>query len=225
VASLESRIDELYRTALGDFVAARAALAKTLSGADAQRVKKLAKPTLVPWAVNQVYWRSRPVYDRLLKSGEKLRTAQVAALEGRNADLRAAGEAHRRAIADAVQEAEKIAAADGSHPAPDALMRTFEALSMASQPAEPHGRLTKPQQPAGFEALAGVKVSAQIAEKAEADKERARARHEETAREKKESDAARRKREADIRKAEAALERAKQKMAAAEAALKAKRNL
>src|SRR4030081_3035584 len=35
-------------------------------------------------------------------------------------------------------------------------MRTFEALSLASGSSEPPGRLTKPLQPAGFEALAGV---------------------------------------------------------------------
>jgi hypothetical protein len=57
--ALESSIDNLYRAALSEFVGARAALAKTLSGADAQRVKKLPKPTVVPWAVNQLYWRDR----------------------------------------------------------------------------------------------------------------------------------------------------------------------
>jgi hypothetical protein len=44
-------------------------------------VKALKKPTLVPWAVNQVYWHARPVYDRLAKSGAALRSAQIAALE------------------------------------------------------------------------------------------------------------------------------------------------
>jgi len=57
-----------------------------------------------------------------------LRTAQIAALEGRAADVRAADEAHRRAIADAVA------------------------------PPEPPGRLTHLLQPGGFEALAGIRV-------------------------------------------------------------------
>ena len=156
-SALEPKIDDLYRQPLSEFTGARNALAKTLSGDDAKRVKALAKPAVVPWAVNQVYWRARPAFERVMKSGERLRTAQIDALEGKSADVRAAGEAHRRAIAEAVGEAERQAFAAGSKPAPDALMRTFEALSLASEPPEALGRLTEPLQPAGFEALAGVK--------------------------------------------------------------------
>ena len=65
-------------------------------------MKGLQKPTVVPWAVNQVYWHARPVYDRLVSSGEKLRAAQIEALKGRSADVRRATEAHRKALADAV---------------------------------------------------------------------------------------------------------------------------
>jgi len=156
MSALEAKIDDLYRQPLNDFTSARNALAKSLTGADAQRVRALAKPTVVPWAVNQVYWRARAAYDRLMKSGERLLTAQIAALEGRPADIRAASEAHRRAIADAVAEAERLAAPAGSKPSPDALARTLEALSLAtSAPAAP-GRLTGALQPAGFEALAGI---------------------------------------------------------------------
>ena len=100
-----SKIDDLYRAPLNEFTGARNALAKTLSGDDAKRVRALAKPTLVPWAVNQVYWHARAAFDRLMKSGERLRKAQIAALEGRSADVRAASEAHRHAIAEAVGEA------------------------------------------------------------------------------------------------------------------------
>jgi hypothetical protein len=154
--ALDDNIDDLYKQPLADFTAARNALAKSLSGDHAKRVKALAKPSVVSWAVNQVYWRSRPVYDRLLKSGERLRKAQIAALEGKPADVRAANDAHRHAIAEAVAEAERAAAAHGSKPSPDALARTFESLSVAPEPPEPHGRLTEALQPAGFEALAGV---------------------------------------------------------------------
>lgn len=222
MAALDSQIDELYRAPLGEFVAARAALARTLSGDDARRVKALAKPTVVPWTVNQVYWRARPVYDRLIKSGEALRRAQVAALGGRKADVRAATDAHRQAVADAVQQAEKIAAAEGVHPASDALMRTFEAISLAPEGLENAGRLTKPLQPAGFEALAGVKVAPQIVRKVEV-KRQLEEKRRETEADVRKAEAARRKHEGEVRKAEAALERARRKMAEAEAALKAKR--
>src|SRR6185503_2684646 len=88
--SLDSSIDRLYQEPLEGFVAARTALAKTLTGAEAKRVKALQKPTTVPWAVNQLYWHARPVYDRLIKSGGAVRAAQIAALGGRAADVRGA---------------------------------------------------------------------------------------------------------------------------------------
>ena len=77
--TLESQIDDLYALPLGDFVAARTALAKTRRGTDAKRVKTLPKPTVVPWAVNQLYWHARDAYERLVMAGEQLRAAQVAA--------------------------------------------------------------------------------------------------------------------------------------------------
>ena len=156
MSALDDQIDGLYKLPLAGFTAARNALAKTLKGADAARVRALAKPTVVPWAANQVYWRARATHDRLMKSGEKLRAAQIAALEGRDADVRAASDAHRRAIGDAVAEAERLSAASGAKPGADALARTFETLSLATAPPEPPGRLTEALQPAGFEALAGL---------------------------------------------------------------------
>jgi hypothetical protein len=156
VPALDAKIDELYRLPLAEFTSARNALAKTLSKDDAKVVKALEKPTVVPWAVNQVYWAARATYDRLMKSGEKLRAAQIAALEGRATDVRAASEAHRRAISEAVAEAERLASASGAKPGADPLARTFESLSLAtSAPGQP-GRLTDALQPAGFEALAGL---------------------------------------------------------------------
>jgi hypothetical protein len=157
--SLDGKIDDLYRQPLDAFVTARNALAKTLTGDEAKRVRALVKPTVVPWAVNQVYWRARSTYDRLMKSGAKLREAQIAALEGRRADVRAAGEAHRRAIGEAVAEAERLAAATAAKPGADALARTFEALSLSTTSSQTPGRFTEALQPAGFEALLGVTPS------------------------------------------------------------------
>jgi len=162
VSALDAKIDRLYQLALDEFTAARNTLAKSLTGADATLVKKLVKPTVAPWAVNQVYWRARPVYDRLLKCGEKLRTAQIAALEGRKADVAAASAAHRRAIADAVREAERLTAGARAKPGADALSRTFETLSLTPTPPEAHGRLTAELQPAGLEALAGITPKAPV---------------------------------------------------------------
>ncbi len=98
VSTLDARIDELYALPLAEFTAARNALAKTVKGDDATRVKRLEKPSLVPWAVNQLYWRERRTYDRLIASGEALRSAQIAALKGRTSDVRGATTAHRAAV-------------------------------------------------------------------------------------------------------------------------------
>jgi len=154
--SIDSRIDELYQLPLAEFTAARNALAKSLGGADGQRVRHLEKPTVVPWAVNQLYWQARKVYDRLLESGEALRSEQIAALKGRKSDVRAAAEAHRAAVAKAVAEATKLAEANNAHPGAEPLSRMLEAVSLAPKHPGKPGRLTDVVQPAGFEALLGV---------------------------------------------------------------------
>jgi hypothetical protein len=156
LVSLESDIDSLYRLPLGQFTAARNALAKTLTGADASRVKRLEKPTLVPWAINQLYWKDRAAYDRLMKSGAALRSAQIGALEGKKADTRRAGDAHRQALAAAVDRAVKLAGSEGGRPAGEPLARMLESLSIAPEPPAHPGRWTDLVQPAGFEALTGI---------------------------------------------------------------------
>ena len=155
MSALDSQIDNLYQLPLSEFTGARNALAKTTSGADGARVKALAKPTIVPWAMNQVYWRAHAAYDQVMKSGAALRAAQIAALEGRDADVRTAGDTHRRAIAEASAEAVRLAATSGATPDLDALSRAFEALSTATAAVAP-GRLTEVPQLAGFEALVGI---------------------------------------------------------------------
>lgn len=154
--ALDRQIDDLYQLPLGEFTAARNALAKTLGGADALQVKRLEKPTVVPWAVNQLYWRDRAAWDRLMKSGAALRTAQIAALEGKKADVRKASEAHRKSLAEAVERATQFAAEHDAKPGPDPLARMLEALSISVAPLPHPGRLTDVVQPAGFEALTGV---------------------------------------------------------------------
>jgi hypothetical protein len=158
VSSLDQQIDDLYRKPLEEFIAARSALARELKGADAQRVKQLKKPTVVPWAVNQVYWHARSVFDRAQRAGAELRRLQIAALKGRTADVRSASDAHREALTAAVDQAIRFADAAAAHPSRDQLMRTFEALSLASEPPEYPGRLTEPLQPGGFEMLTGVSL-------------------------------------------------------------------
>jgi hypothetical protein len=184
VLTLDTRIDELYQLPLDEFTAARNALAKTVTGPEAKRIRSLVKPHAVPWAVNQLYWKAGPAYERLLKSGAALRAAQIAALHGRRSDVRAATEAHRSALAAAAQHAADLAARSGSHPNAEAVARMLEAISLAAHPPDAPGRFTEIVQPAGLEALTGVTPSAAIERLADAEQKRsvvARRKHEEAA--------------------------------------------
>ena len=217
--SLESSIDRLYQGPFEGFVAARTALAKTLTGADAQRVKALEKPTAVAWAVNQLYWHARPVYDRLIKSGGALRSAQIAALGGRAADVRGAADTHRKAIAGAVAEAVRLAASERRETKRRRVVADrWRSCRSRPHPPESPGRLTKPLRPAGFEALAGVtvKAPAHVRSQPEPAPEKKppavkppspRLVEDARTRQRKEAEAERQ-RQAEIKKAEAALARA-----------------
>jgi hypothetical protein len=210
--SLESQIDDLYRLPLGEFTAARNALARTVKGDLARQVKALTKPTLVPWAVNQLYWHARGVYDRLMAAGDALRAGQLAAIEGKSGQLARTADAHKTALAAAVREAARLALRHGARPGADDLARTLEALSLTPSRRDPAGRLIELVQPAGFEALAGVTPA--VVDRDPHDGEAAKEK-----RRQEEAEARRREREARVKAAEQGLERAKEAEAAARGAL------
>lgn len=149
---------------LGEFTAARNKLAAQLKkegrAAEANEVKALAKPSASAWVVNQLYWRHRESFNRLLATGERLRRAHAKDLTGDAA--RDAVNARREAMAELTRLAELIVLRDGSHSATRDLMRrattTLEALSSyaPSTGAPVAGRLTDDLQPPGFEAIAGL---------------------------------------------------------------------
>ena len=154
--TIESHIDALYALPLTEFTGARNALAKTLKGDAASRVKKLEKPGAVAWSTNQLFWRDRAVYDRLMAAGRSLREAQVAALSGAAADLKRSATEHRAALAAAVTAATHLAAEHAVRPGADPVSRMLETLSLAPEPPGHPGRFVDVLQPAGFEALAGI---------------------------------------------------------------------
>ena len=84
-------VDALFTLPLAEFTAARNALIKQLKKAnrdlDAEKVKALAKPSVSAWAVNQLYWRHRNEFDRLLAAGARFGHAHATQLGGRNADV------------------------------------------------------------------------------------------------------------------------------------------
>jgi DNA repair exonuclease SbcCD ATPase subunit len=158
-------VDALFELPLSEFTAARNALAARLkkagNAAEANRVKSLAKPSVAAWAVNQLFWKHRIAFDRLLDAGERFRNAQTAQLAGKSADLRAPLEARRVALSELSTHAARILAEGGNAATPDTMRRvttTLEALSTyAGIPDTPvPGRLMDDVQPPGFEALAAL---------------------------------------------------------------------
>lgn len=153
---LDDQIDHLYQLPLDEFTAARNVLAKD-SGAS--EVKKLEKPNLAAWTVNQLYWRDRKAYDEVIKAAERMRAAYKQMLAGKTADVRGAEEIHEAALREARQAARKILEA-GGHPNADAVMMPVAETLDALPGEEPPGRLTKPLRRMGFNVLEGVPISA-----------------------------------------------------------------
>jgi hypothetical protein len=170
-------IDALYKLPLPEFTAARNALAGRLKkagrGDDADRIKALNKPSLPAWAVNQLYWEHRHVFDRLFDAGERLRKAQASKLAGQSGDIRGALDALREALSELTRLAADRLRDSGSSATPDQMRRvtsTLEALaSIGIVPNGPQpGRLSDEVDPPGFETLAALVPSSDRAERGDA---------------------------------------------------------
>lgn len=150
----EEAIDGLYQGAFDAFTPARNALAKTLKDPS---IKTLEKPSIAAWAVNQLYWHDRDVYDGLMRASEQLRGTHRHLLAGKAANVRESEQAHRQALRAAVDHV-RARLQDGGHAVTDAtvtaVQETLEALPSNDRP----GRLVRPLKPLGFEALAGMAI-------------------------------------------------------------------
>jgi hypothetical protein len=111
--------DELYQIPPDQFTAARNALAASLKKegrkAEADEVKRLRRPSLTAWALNQVARQRPSSVAAVLSAGELLRDAMQAALGGDASGLRRAQTAQRQAIDGALGAAGEILEASG-HP-------------------------------------------------------------------------------------------------------------
>ena len=146
-------LDRLYQIPLAEFTAARNAMAKD-AGADAAAVRALEKPSVPAWAVNQLYWRERRAYDRLIKTSERVRAGHAQALKGKKVDLAALELQHDAAVKQAADRVRAILerAGDAGTPATlKALVDTLRAL-----PGGEPGRLTRTLAPMGFDALGAL---------------------------------------------------------------------
>jgi valyl-tRNA synthetase len=159
MTKLDDQIDQLYQLTLDEFTAARNALAKETGDSS---VKKLEKPNLAAWAVNQLYWHERKLYDEVIKTSGQVRTAYKQMLAGKSADVKAAETFHAEAMRKAKDAIRRMLEAAGNN-ASDAVMTPVTETLDALPTTDPPGRLTKPLRRTGFEALQGVTIAARPA--------------------------------------------------------------
>ena len=224
----DEAIDRLYGLPLDAFVAERDALAKALR-ADGKRdeaaaVKKLAKPTVAAWAVNQAVRTQKKAAGELWQAGDALAAAQDAILAGKGSggDLRTAAERERAAVEPLVDAARGLLTASGGDLSEATIERVRQTLHAGAIDPDARedvasGRATRERAPQGL--FGGGEVApAPRARKAEA---APRARKAEPAtKPKRDAAAAKREREAAKREREEAA-RQRKEAAARERARKA----
>ena len=114
----EAAIDHLYALPLDEFTAARDELARRLrrdgDGDAGAEVKRLRKPSVAAWALNQVRRSNPGQTDKLIEAGRRLREGQERLLAGggREPFQRAAAD-ERRLVGELAREAEGELAAAG----------------------------------------------------------------------------------------------------------------
>jgi hypothetical protein len=146
--------NRLYQLPLAEFTGARNAMAKA-AGKSGGAIRALEKPSTPAWAVNQLYWKQRRTYDKLIRASERVRAGHAQALKGRKIDLATLELQHGAAVRDAAGQVRSILARAGD-PATAATMKsvvdTLQALPGGGEP----GRLTKPLAPIGFGAFGAL---------------------------------------------------------------------
>lgn len=171
-AELDDELKRLHWGPLGEFTAARNALAKQLDKAgkkkEAEEVKGLAKPAPSVWAVNQLFARESGKMDRLLGAGERARAAQREAVAGAGTErLREAMAAARDVAEELRQKAAAILSQEGRAPSRAMMERVATNLqSLAFSPAAAEeaarGWLGRDLDPPGFEVFTGLKIPARV---------------------------------------------------------------
>ena len=172
-SNLDGDVDALFRLPLAEFIGARKSLAARLKkdarANEAERVQLLAKPSISAWTVNQLYWKHREAFDRLVASGNRFRQVQRS---GKVAGMREALDARRESLAHLSDLATTLLRDAGHNPSLDTIRRittTLEGISAyASLPdGLTPGRLTKDVDPPGFESLASFMPGAGTTQRTE----------------------------------------------------------
>jgi hypothetical protein len=230
--------DRLYGLPLDAFVGERDALAKKLRAAgrrdEAAAVKKLSKPTVAAWAVNQALRTQKKVARELWKAGDALAAAQDAILAGKGsgADLRAATERERAAVEPLVDAARGLLTASGGDLSEATIERVRQTLHAGAIDPEARdevasGRATRERAPQGLFGGGAAVAAPPPAPRARKAESAAKPKPKPAAKPKRDAAAAKREREqaARERKEAAARERARkaaeQRVAKAEKAVAA----
>ncbi len=188
----EDALDQVYAGDFDGFVSRRNELAKRLrsegdrEGAD--EVKALTKPNQPAWALNQLPAKQR---GRLLKAGAALREAQERLMGGdaEPEDLRAAADAERDTVSEALGAATALAGEAGtalSDPATERARQTLHAVALDEEVRAQfeRGRLTSDHDAPGLGGLSPGAVKPSKAggarrKKKSADREQAKQRRDE----------------------------------------------
>lgn len=105
--------------------------------------------------MNQLFWKRRKVFDRLLDAARRLRVEHGRQLSGKAAEVDAAEAHHRDALRAATDEVRDLLEAAGEQDTPATMLAVSETLQGLPGRSD-HGRLVRPLKPAGFEALTGL---------------------------------------------------------------------
>ena len=154
--------DDLYALPLGEFTAARNELARALKeegrAEEAERVKKLKKPPVSAWAVNQLARDDPAGIARLLDLLDRLKEARSAG------DINELGGRRRELVAKLTRRAGELAEAAGHTASPTTLQRVTQTLQAGAEEDEREllrrGALPDDLEPAGFDALGAFSLDA-----------------------------------------------------------------
>lgn len=157
---MDAEIDGLYAVPPDEFVERRDELARSLRQEGdrqaADQVKKLRKPSVAAWTVNQLARREKMRLRGLFTAGERLRAAHEHVLAGGPPDeLERARDDERKAIGELAGPAGPLLEEAGHPPTEAALDRVRETLHAAVVDEElglrvRAGRLEKEAQATGF---------------------------------------------------------------------------
>ena len=168
MSAADEGIDRLYGLPLDEFTQARDELARHVrqegDGERAAEIKRLRKPSVPAWVVNQLARRRELDVQRLLRAGEQLAGAQVEAIRAQKGDalVEARRDEQRALEALAAGAKEILADAGRGAAAVDRVLATLRAGSLTEDGRAllRSGQLTEELEPPGFEALAGLGIPA-----------------------------------------------------------------